>query len=157
MPDPCLCEQILTGATPGGWFIRTIPPTDYETYWDCAFEAYRDGVHAKNLQWFSQEDRWGYSCIQYNIMQFYLGLYLATLIRIEWDKGIETDWDYYIEKYGLEEKKHILACFGISLDTILECFELPGDTVETDYEVTYPSSEVGVVFCELAFDECNNC
>lgn len=79
-------------------------------------------LHAK--QW-KKEDISGSSKTQYKIMSYYSAMYLALLIRLEIDKGYNTDWSYYITKYNLREVRKELACCKIDLDDILACFGLP--------------------------------
>jgi hypothetical protein len=150
--EGCSCQEVLTNI--GGWFLKTDPPTAFETSWNCAFQYYKDGLISTMNKWWTQEDKWGKSCIQYDWFQFYLTLYLVTLIKVEWDRGLETDWQYYIDKYGLEEKAKFLACFGINLTVILNCFDLPPDTPTP--EITYGSIDYEDALANIGTLRCNN-
>lgn len=106
-------------------FIRLNKTTELETYINNAFKLYRTSLLTLHSKQWKEEDISGASCIQYKIYQYHLAVYYTILIYSEVQQGINSDWEYYKDKYKIETITKSLACDGINLDAILNEFGLP--------------------------------
>ena len=125
-------------------------PTAYEVAIKDFFAFYRTTILALHSKQWKQESIKDKSCIQYTIQQFYLALYVVLLIKYEVDKGVNTDWQYYIDKYNLADKAKKFACNGISLKKILAIFGLP--TAVSTEDVTNIEGGISFVGINITFE-----
>jgi hypothetical protein len=89
------------------------------------FSLYKEDILKIFSKLWKEEDRIEESDKIYNLNQ-YLYVYLyCMLIKNEYLLGVNTDWNYYITKYKINEKRKLFACNGISLDNVLKVFSLP--------------------------------
>lgn len=89
------------------------------------FSLYKEDMLKLFSKLWKEEDRIEESDKIYNINQ-YLYVYLyCLLIKTEYLLGINTDWNYYIDKYKINEKRKLFACNDISLDNVLKVFGFP--------------------------------
>jgi hypothetical protein len=110
-------------------------PKVYEVLIKNFFTYYRNDILTLHRKQWSEESIRDKSCVQYKIQQYYLALYLVLLIKVEVDSGVNTTWQYYIDKYGLADKAKKFACNNISLKQILSIFGLPtSTTTETELD-----------------------
>lgn len=106
-------------------FLRVNKTTDIEARWNAFFQLYKDDILAlHSIQW-RDESVYNRSCIQYGIMKYYLAFYLCLLIYIEVINGVSHSWEYYVDKYNLEDITNYLASNNISMTDILDIFGLP--------------------------------
>lgn len=89
------------------------------------FNEHRDAIVELHEKWYREESYKGTSNFMYKVSMYHIAIYLAVLIYLELKDGYETDWDYYVDKYSLNQNRKKLACCGIDLDTILASFGLP--------------------------------
>jgi hypothetical protein len=108
------------------WFYRVnTKSTDLDNY-ILAFQLKYNAITTKNvLAQFNEENIRNKSNLQYKTIYYYLALYYVILIYLEYKKGFNQDWNYYINKYKIDCVRKTLFCHKINLDKILELFNLP--------------------------------
>jgi hypothetical protein len=106
-------------------FLRTVDANPLESFINTFFSGNKAALMELHTKQFNEEDIKEYSKYQYDIIKYYAALHLVILIWLEVQNGVQTDWNYYSNKYDLPCKKKSLACYGISLDNILKSFGLP--------------------------------
>lgn len=115
-------------------FLRINKTTPLENIMSKVFALYRADILALHTKQWKEEDISGKSCIQYKIHQYYLATYYVTLIYLELQQGINTDWEYYKEKYKTDTIRKCLSCNNIDLNAILTLFGLPTTICEGGIE-----------------------
>lgn len=108
-------------------FLRFNLSTDVEQKWDASFQLYRSDILALHDELWHQEDVYGRSCIQYKIAQYYLAFLYMVLLHRRYTDGVVRDWDYFEELFEVEDMDKKFGCKGISLDNLLEIWEIDPD------------------------------
>lgn len=107
---------------------------EYERLNKAFIALYGDNIYSLIQQQVNQESLVGYSCIMYKVVQFHLAFLLGYTIMMDY-RTTDQDWDYYEDKYDLENKRKYLACSGIKLEDLLEIFGLPPSETGCEYGI----------------------
>lgn len=81
-----------------------------------------DAIQSLLKRQFQKEDLYNKAYLNRIVMQYYLAFYLVWMVADEYYNSTNKDWNYYLEKYDLENKRKALGCNGISLEKLLEIF-----------------------------------
>lgn len=133
--------------------IRTNQATKIDSVWHEFYNLYKVDITSILTKLWKQEDLFGRSNLNYRLLQYQLTFSYITLLFIEYERQIATDWNYYEEKYELSRYRKVFACNNISLDKLLELFNLPynnevekqinGSGIEEDLSVqTYVPEDI---------------
>ena len=106
-------------------FLRTNDSKEVERYINDYFSLYKAKINELIAKIIKSENLYGFSDTQYILNQFHYTLHLIILIYIEYKRGFNTDWNYYINKYELTTVSRKIACIGLRLNDILSIFDLP--------------------------------
>lgn len=95
-----------------------------DSYLASIFGENRSSIVDLQNKWFNEEAYKGTSKYPYKVAMYYMATYLVLIMWLEIKAGYETDWDYYKEKYKIDDNRKKLACCGIDLDDVLAAFGL---------------------------------
>lgn len=105
-------------------------------YWTAFWNLYGSTILSLTTKLFRDESVRDRSCRIYKVEQFYLAFELCYLIKIELNRRVNLDEDYYEAKYSIADKKQKLACHGISLTDMFNIFSI---TFTTSPDLTVPT------------------
>lgn len=94
------------------------------TYLSDFYNTYGNQIDALATKIFNDEDIKERSCRTHLLYQYYFAFDLSLMIKMELDRGINTDEDYYEAKYSIADKSKKFACNGISLSTIFTLLDI---------------------------------
>jgi hypothetical protein len=89
----------------------------------------------------AKEDIMGFSNNNLNELYHFFAFMLGELIYIESERGINTSYDYFDNKYNFDVIRNTLACYNIELTQVFMAFALFSD------EVIYPTDTIDGIYC----------
>ncbi len=110
-------------------FLRTDKPTRLESSINKSFVGIRKELLDIHYKEFSETDIRGKSKQHLVAANYQRAIMLVVLVWLNVERLIGnpkfSQWSYYVDKYNLKILKECLACNGVSLDNILNDFDLP--------------------------------
>lgn len=100
-------------------------PTFLEERINEAFLYYEKEIIALHKEGWNEEDLNEVTSKHFKVEQYQAIIQLIILIYLEIIRGVNTDWEYYVNKYKLDSYKKCLICYQINIDKILSIFQLP--------------------------------